>query len=374
MIKVGITGQAGFIGTHLYNFFSLKENIFELIDFNDKDFEDLNTLKKFVTNCDCIIHLAALNRHNKPEEIYTKNVELVDKLITALEESGSKAHVIFSSSTQEDRDNLYGRSKKQGRQKLAEWARNNKNGFTGLIIPNVFGPFGKPFYNSVISTFSYQLVNNDVPRIEIDADLKLIYINELATIIENKIKNNIGTFEDSFIVLHSFSTNVTGILNKLNSFKSLYLEQGIIPPLESSFDINLFNTFRSYIDLKKLLPFKYKMHTDERGSFVELIKIHSGGQISFSTTKPGIIRGNHFHTRKIERFIVLNGDALVQLRKKGTSEIFSFKLSGKEPSFIDIPVWYTHNIINIGNDELVTLFWINEFYNAEDPDTFYEPV
>ena len=111
-----------------------------------------------------------------------------------------------------------------------------------------------------------------------------------------------------------------------------------------------------------------------RGNFVEIIKLNSGGQISFSTTKPNITRGNHFHTRKIERFSVIKGDALIQIRKIGTNKIINFKISGKEPSFVDMPIWYTHNIKNIGSDELYTIFWINEFYNPNDTDTFQELV
>ena len=142
---------------------------------------------------------------------------------------------------------------RNGRMKLAEWAKKNSSGFTGLIIPNVFGPFGKPFYNSVISTFSYQLVNNEIPTIEVDAELKLIYINELLDLIEDRIKNNLGTIEESILVPYTYSINVSGILTKLNNFKSLYFEKRIIPALDSTFDINLFNTFRRYLNIKKYI-------------------------------------------------------------------------------------------------------------------------
>ena len=374
MIKVGITGQSGFIGTHIFNYLSLKKEKFELVPSKNEFFLSDNLLTEFVSKCDCIIHLAALNRHNNANTIYDANLELVDKLISALEKSRSKAHIFFSSSTQEERNNVYGRSKKEGREKLVKWAIKNRSGFTGLIIPNVFGPFGKPFYNSVIATFSYQLVKNKVPSIEIDAGLNLIYINELSSIIEDKIKNNLGEIEESFIVPHTYSSNVSGLLSKLNNFKNLYLENGILPELNSTFDINLFNTFRSYINLKTQFPVVYKINTDERGDFVELLKLNCGGQVSFSSTKPGIIRGNHFHIRKIERFSVIKGEALIQLRKIGNSEILNFQLSGNNPSFIDIPVWYTHNIKNIGSSELLTVFWVNEIFNSDDPDTFYEVV
>ena len=129
-----------------------------------------------------------------------------------------------------------------------------------------------------------------------------------------------------------------------------------------------------YIDIKNHYPVKYIKNTDQRGAFVEVIRLNVGGQVSFSTTVAGITRGNHFHTRKIERFSVIKGNALIQLRQIGTTECFDLYLNGTEPSYVDMPVWYTHNIKNIGTEDLYTIFWINEFYDANDPDTFFETV
>lgn len=374
MIKVGITGQSGFIGTHLYNYLSLFKNDFTLIQFEDKYFETSNLLAEFVSKCDVIIHLAAVNRHYDQEEIYSKNIELVDKLISALSFTKSKASVLFSSSTQENRNNQYGRSKKEGREKLIEWAKNYKNGFIGMVIPNVFGPFGKPFYNSVISTFSYQLINDEIPKIEIDADLNLIYVTKLCEIIRTLILNNTEKIIEEFIIPHTITIRVSDILEKLKVYKENYIVSGIIPKLETDFDRSLFNTFRSYINYKTFYPFYYKKNEDERGIFVETMKLNIGGQVSYSTTKPGITRGNHFHTRKIERFAVIKGNAKIQLRKYNSNEIIEFILNGNDPSFVDMPVWFTHNITNIGDDDLITFFWINEFYNPEDTDTYFEKV
>ena len=135
-----------------------------------------------------------------------------------------------------------------------------------------------------------------------------------------------------------------------------------------------FNTFRSYIDYKTFYPQLYKNNIDDRGSFIEVLRSNSQGQYSFSTTKPQVIRGGHFHTRKIERFSVIRGKALIQLRKIGTTEVFDYYLSGEDPAYVDMPIWYTHNIKNIGEEELYTMFWINEFYDANNPDTFFEKV
>jgi UDP-2-acetamido-2,6-beta-L-arabino-hexul-4-ose reductase len=160
----------------------------------------------------------------------------------------------------------------------------------------------------------------------------------------------------------------------LDKYATEYFKNGIIPALNTSFERNLFNTFRSYIDIATHNPVKFVQHTDVRGAFVEVIRLNVGGQVSFSTTLPGITRGNHYHTRKIERFAVIKGNALIQLRKVGTDDILSFFLSGDEPAYVDMPIWYTHNIKNIGEEELLTNFWINEFYDQSDADTYFEEV
>lgn len=372
MKRIGITGQAGFVGTHLYNTLGLDKNKFIRIDFEDNFFDNEDILNNFVAQCDVIVHLAAMNRHNDPEVIYKTNIQLVEKIIKSCEKTNSTPHIIFSSSTQEERDNLYGKSKKEGRDLFEKWAINNNSKFTGLIIPNVFGPFGHPYYNSVVATFCYQLTHNETPKIEIDGEMKLIYVGELVKEIIKQIETENAL--KSFLVPHTSEIKVTELLNKLIKFKTNYFEKGEIPNLNNEFDKNLFNTFLCYIAHNQFFPFKLKLNTDDRGSFVETVKLNSGGQISFSTTKPNITRGNHFHTRKAERFAVIKGMALIELRRIGTNEILSFELNGDEPSFVDMPIWYTHNIKNIGEDELYTIFWINEHFNSEDADTFFEEV
>ena len=370
MIKVGITGQSGFIGTHLYNYLGLKEDI-QRIEFKDEFFEHRPALDKFIRSCDVIVHLAAMNRHGDQQVIYYTNIQLVKQLIDSLERTNSNPHILMSSSTQEKRNNPYGKSKKEGRKLLMVWAKDNDGKFTGLIIPNVFGPFGKPYYNSVVSTFSYQINHGEKPEIHIDAEMKLIYINDLVNMIYQIIIEKEYKFE--YFVKHKATAKVTKILTTLLEYKESYVDKGIFPKLDDYFELCLFNTFRSYLPVY-YFPRNLTLHSDDRGSFVETVKTLNQGQFSFSTTKPGITRGNHFHTRKVERFAVIKGKALIQLRRIGTDEIIEYKLSGQNPGYVDMPVWYTHNITNIGKDELVTLFWINEFYDPKDPDTFFEEV
>ena len=372
-LKIGITGQAGFVGTHLFNTMGLFPEKFTRVPFQDSFFEDQGKLEQFVSSCDTIVHLAAMNRHNDPEVIYNTNIGLVKQLIAACEATNSRPHILFSSSTQEERDNLYGKSKKEGRQLFEQWALNNKAQFTGLIIPNVFGPFGHPYYNSVVATFCHQLTHNETPKIEVDGEVKLIYVSELVNYIITQITNHESRITNHAIP-HTSIIKVSELLSKLTQYRNDYFEKGTIPNLDNPFNRNLWNTFLCYIDHENFFPFHLKLNTDNRGSFVETVKLNSGGQVSFSTTVPGITRGNHFHTRKAERFAVIKGRAIIELRRIGTDKVMTFELDGTRPSFIDMPIWHTHNITNIGDKELYTIFWINEHYDANDPDTYFEKV
>jgi len=372
MIKIGITGQEGFVGTHLYNTIALFPEEFERVDYDISFFGDAGLLDAFVAQCDVIVHLAAMNRHPDPQVLYDVNVGLVNTLIGSLQRTKSKAHVMLSSSSQEEKDNLYGKSKKLGRELLIEWANAAGAPFTGLIIPNVFGPFGQPYYNSVIATFSHQIANGETPQIQVDGELNLIYVGELVTEILNKIREN--TTNTAYFVPYTATAKVSELLALLQGYKNTYQDKGEIPAIRNTFERNLFNTYRCYMDIENHFPVKFTQHTDPRGSFVEVIRLGVGGQVSFSTTVPGITRGNHYHTRKIERFAVIKGKALIQLRRIGTAEVFDFYLDGDAPAYVDMPIWYTHNIKNIGDEVLYTNFWINEFYDANDGDTYFEEV
>ena len=370
--KIGITGSNGFIGTHLSNYLNLFHDKYTLVPFSRDYFDDEIGLDNFVSSCDVIVHLAALNRHNDPEVLYSKNIGLVNLLLKSIDRTKSKPHVIFSSSTQENIDNLYGKSKKEGREKFSQWASMSGSIFTGIIIPNTFGPFGDPYYNSVVATFCHQLTHDQTPKIEVDGELKLIYIYDLVQEIVLAIDN--GIHNDTYLVKHHHTIRVSKLLAQLMSFKNIYDSAGQIPLLESSFDFQLFNTYRCYLDLSNYFPRKYHQHHDNRGAFTELIRTDIKGQFSFSSTNPGVTRGNHYHLRKIERFSVIKGKACIKLRRIGTDKVFEFYLDGDAPAYVDMPIWYTHSITNIGEELLYTCFWINESYNPDDPDTYLEIV
>jgi len=369
MYKVGITGQQGFVGSHLYNFLGLKEDI-QLISYDKAMFENDDLLFSFVQQCDVIVHLAAMNRHEDQNVIHDTNVALVEKLIQACTSANHTPTILFSSSTQENLDNLYGISKKKGGALLEEWANTTGARIVNMVIPNVFGPFGKPKYNSVVATFCHAIARGETPTIINDSVVKLIYVNELIDHMYQYITSNIsGKVE----VPYYHEIKVSALLEKLLHFKQIYMDEKSFPSISDATDLALFNTFRCYVP-EDFYPVKFKNNIDNRGNFVEIARTNSVGQFSFSTTVPGVTRGNHFHTRKAERFAVIKGKARISLRKIGTDKVINYYLDGSTPSYVDMPIWHTHNITNIGDDELLTLFWINEPYNPEDPDTYFVNV
>ena len=368
-MKIGITGQQGFMGSHLYNYLELNEEN-TLIPFERNYLSDQDLLTAFVQKCDVIIHLAAMNRHEDQNVIYKTNIDLVKKLIAACEKANHQPHIIFSSSSQEEKDNLYGNSKKEGREALEKWGERTGGLVSSLIIPNVFGPFGKPNYNSVVATFCHSICRGKDVTVNNDSNIQLIYINELieeiARIIQDKKTGR-------RVIPFKHEISVIQLKDKLDTFKKQYIDNGVMPNLDSALDLALFNTFRCYVPHDHY-PVEFTEHTDNRGAFVEIMRANTSGQFSFSTTVPGITRGNHFHTRKAERFAVIKGKAKIQLRKINTDEVIEYILDGEKPSYVDMPIWYTHNISNIGDTELLTLFWINEPYNPENADTYFIAV
>lgn len=371
-MKVGITGKNGFIGYHLSHIIKYKFENYDIVPFQRSFFEDSELLNSFVSSCDVIIHLAGVNRADSSEEVYSSNIQINTALNYALLNTKFKGQLIFASSSQEEFASLYGKAKKESRIFLEHTVEQQGGNFTGLIIPNVFGPFCKPNYNSFIATFSNKILKEEEPIIIKDDSVPLIYVGNLVQQILDIIQfQNIIKLK---LIESDIEIKVSKVLNLLNYFKDSYFKYNKIPLFNNSFELNLFNTFRSYIDFEKTYPIELNKHSDERGFFSEIIKTEIGGQFSYSTTLPGITRGNHFHTRKIERFIVIAGKAKISLRKIGSNAVHEFLLDGEYPSFIDMPIWYTHNITNIGDSKLITAFWINEAYNPEDTDTYFENV
>ncbi len=369
-MRILISGHTGFLGKHLLRV--LKTNNLDFkIDFLEKnDFRNSTILGSKILKNDIIFHFAGVNRDTNEKEVFNKNNLINECLLKALMKISFNGKLIFSSSIQEESNTLYGKAKKDARIKFLNLSKELNFKFYGLLLPNIFGPFCRPFYNSFVSTFSSEIISNKTPEIEKDIDVSLIYVGDVMDSLIRIINSDIEINFKENIHIKKVST----VLSKLLKFHDEYIKRGIIPDIKSHFDLCLFNTFRSYIDYREFFPKKYNNFTDERGSFTELIRCNSGGQSSFSITNKNITRGNHFHTRKIERFSVIKGKAVIRLREVLSKDVMEFSFDGDTPSFIDIPIWYTHSISNIGQEELITCFWINEHYNDETSDTYIENV
>jgi len=361
-MRVGITGAAGFIGYNTYQYlkYATEHNPVAL----KRDFWDDPRIK----DCSWIIHLAGMNR-GKDEDVFNTNIELAIKLRDAISKGTT---VIVASSTQaNDRSTAYAKSKREVESILANHVR--------LRIPNVFGPFCKPNYNSFVATFCHKLCNDEEPEIINDGTVQLIHVSELIYTFVDIINNAI--FDDELLEDWQVTgVDVSEVLEQLKYYKDTYLTEGRIPTISDNFEKDLFNTFVNYIPKDKRL-IDTVMHSDDRGDLTEIVKVDgSEGQVFFSTTNPGFTRGNHVHFRKFERFCVIDGEAIITLRRIGEDSKgiqypkLEYKVSGDKIQFIDMPVGYTHSIKNIGKNILTTVFWISELYDEDDPDTYFEEV
>ena len=260
------------------------------------------------------------------EEILKTNVALAESLVAALEDCGTRPHLLFSSSTHSEGDTAYGRSKRNASEILGRWSEKTNATFANMILPHVFGEHGRPFYNSVVSTFCHQLAIGEQPVVHEDGNLELLHTQNLAAQIVRFIED--GASGD--IRLDGRAIRVSELLARLDSLAGSY-RSGVIPDLREAFDLQLFNTYRSYL-FPDTYPVELQRHSDDRGSLIEAVKSGHGGQAFASWTEPGITRGEHFHLGKIERFLVINGDATIRIRRLFDDRIHEFEVSGRRPS------------------------------------------
>ena len=368
---IAITGSRGFIGQHLTNYltFILKK---EIIPISRTSYKNPDELKSLLFNCNTVIHLAGVNRHESEEYIYDKNSQITSALCNALKKQKKLPKFINISSIHEGSNSAFGRSKLDNRKAFETLYSQNKDLFISLKVPNVFGPFCKPHYNSFIATFCHNLINKIEISIDDDKEIDLLYVDDLVHAVVKSLKSG----KKQEVEFSTTPRSVSEVFRTLRDMHSKYFIKAEMPDLNNKFELNLFNTYRSYLNYSTFFPKKRIKHLDERGYFAELLHLNSGGQISISSSKPEIERGNHFHTRKIERFQILRGSALVQIRKVNDSKVIEVKLDSKNLDFIDIPIWYTHNIINTSkkNEELFMLFWISEHYDPNSHDTYFMNV
>ena len=368
--RIGITGSQGFVAGHLIRRLEHQSD-HQLVLCPRKHFENSALLAEFVKSCDTIVHLAAINR-GSDEELFATNISLVDRLIAAAEKHQGNLQILFASSTQRDRDNAYGKSKRQGEERIRTWAsRGAARTAKILVIPNVYGPGCRPFYNSVVATFCHELAHGSEPKIVEDRDVEFVWINDLVDNLVDEIeaegRSQLRRIEGTALL------TVSQLLSKLRHFHCSHVDRNLVPDISDPLDASLYATYLSYLSMDQHRH-RPQVHRDDRGKLFEIIRMANGGQVFFSTTKPGVVRGDHFHTRKVEWFCVLKGEAAIRLRRVDSTDVHEFRVSGESPQFISIPVLHAHQIENIGDDELLTMFWCNEIFTSDDPDTYFEKV
>lgn len=371
----GITGAHGQFGWHMRcHFLPFKEDI-NLKLAGRKTFAKPQNLAGFIARTDAIIHLAGVNR-GSDEDVAQGNPHLARTLVSALDAALAQGklsplpHIVYASSTHAENDNLYGRSKREAGEILAKWARQNGAPYSELVFPHLFGEHARPFYNSAVSTFCHQLATGEKLSVHGDGQVELLHFQDAARQVSDILKEK----RTGIIRMQGTAMSVRDLAERLTDLHESYVQKQIVPDLRDWTQMRLFNTLRAALYDNGYYPVTLKMHTDERGALTETIKSMNGGQSFFSTTKAGITRGNHYHYHKVERFLVLRGQARISIRKLFSDEVHHFDVSGDHQQYIDMPALHTHAITNTGEEELVTLFWAHEIFDPEHPDTVFEPV
>lgn len=371
-MKILVTGADGFIGKNLIaQLESLREH--EILGY-DKD-TGLERLRKYCGECEFVFHLAGVNRPENPAEYRVGNFGFTSQLLSLLKEYRNTCPIMLSSSIQAELDNPYGISKKEGEDLLRTYGEETGARVLLYRFPNVFGKWCRPNYNSAVATFCYNIVN-DLP-VQVNGNetkLSLVYIDDVVEELLHALVGKENRGQDDFChVKNVHSVTLGEIMDLLHSFKKSRTTLQIPDMTDGSFSKKLYSTYLSYLPTEKFV-YPLKMNQDNRGSFTEIIRTANQGQFSVNISKPGIEKGNHWHNTKNEKFVVVSGNALIQFRKPGSEEIVSIHVSGENIEVVDIPVGYTHNIINEGDTDLITFMWCNECFDPEKPDTFFLKV
>lgn len=370
-MKVLITGSQGFVGKNLVSTLEYLDE-FKILTFDRSD--DLSLLNKHAAECDFVVHLAGVNRPEKIDEFYTGNVGLVENLIQALKASNNKAPILVTSSVQAELDNDYGKSKKAGEDVLISYGKENNVKILIYRLPNLFGKWSKPFYNSVVATWCHQISRNkQIDISDPNHQLTLVYIDDLVKEIIAALNNEANlVVKNYYSVLNTYKITLKSLAKTLQSFKDSRKNR-FIPNMDDSLTSKLYSTYLSYLPID---DFSYNLltHKDSRGSFSEFIKSKYAGQVSINVSAPYQVKGNHWHHSKNEKFLVVKGEALIKFRNIFNQEVIEYKVSDKNLEVIDIPPGYTHNIINLTNEDMITIMWVNQPYNPDNPDTYYKEV
>lgn len=364
MANIAMTGANGFLGWHTRTALLEQSLIARKISVGDNF--DVESATAALNGVSRAIHIAGVNRASDAE-VEDGNVLFAEQFAKALLSAEIPPPVVvYANSTQSRGNSVYGQAKLRAAGILADAAASVGAEFVDVVLPNLFGEHGKPFYNAVTATFCHLLASGEQPKVENDKELNLLHAQNAADLLTGAA--SLSTQPELEV-----NETVSRLLARLEGISETYA-RGEMPDISLDFDRDLFNTYRSYA-FESLTPVSLTRHADARGSFFEIIRSHGGsGQSSFSTTMPGISRGDHFHRRKVERFTVLAGQATISLRKLFTSQIYDFPVTGESPMAIDMPTGWSHKITNTSDEVLYTSFWTNDIFDPAQPDTITEAV
>lgn len=368
-MKVVVTGAGGFIGRNLCATLDRIDGVEVKRVFSTTQRDEYS---QWIQEAEVIYHLAGVNRPKDPSEFVIGNTNFTREILEVASEGGIVPTVVISSTTQAVQDNDYGKSKRAAEQLVEEYASNGKIHGAIYRLPGVFGKWSRPNYNSVVSTFCYN-VANELPLEVRDPSfaLPLVYVDDVVQAFLSHLNSRfkgMGTFE----VTPVFHTTLGELADIISSFPGLR-ESLRSPKVGKGLEKRLYSTYLSYLPTDKF-SYPMELKKDNRGDLFEWIKSEDFGQIFVSTTKPGITRGNHYHHTKTEKFLVIRGEAEIGFRQIDSDQVITYKVNGSEPTVVDIPTGYTHNITNTGQTELITLFWANEIFDTERPDTYFLEV
>ncbi|MCW1306116.1 MAG: NAD-dependent epimerase/dehydratase family protein [Candidatus Parvarchaeota archaeon] len=370
MRTILVTGSNGFIGRNLIQNLSRNESN-KIITFGRNN--SLEDLKSFLGETDFVYHLAAVNRTNDETDFETVNVGLTQKIVDFLITMNKKVNIVMASSVQALADNPYGKSKKAAEDILKDYSDKMKTSVYIYRLPNVFGKWGKPNYNSVVSTFCYNTTHGkDIWISDENKEIELVYIDDVVKEFVRVLNSEDIGQSQIMNVKPTFKVTLGKLAQMITNFHE-NRKQSIVPDFSDEFVKRLYPTYLSYLD-KNDLSQTPELKTDERGSLFELVRSKQFGQIFISTTKPGYIRGNHYHDSKIEKFCLIKGAAIIMLRNLLTNESVSYHVSDQKIEIVDIPPGYTHSIQNVGNEEMIVLFWSDEIFDPQRSDTYYKRV
>lgn len=371
-MKVLVTGAKGFIGRNLISELERRENV-EVMPF-DID-SPAEALEEYCRECNFVFNLAGVNRPEHTEEFMEGNFGFASTLVQTLKKYQNTCPIMNSSSIQAALDNPYGKSKKAGEDMLYAYGKEVGAEVYVYRFPNVFGKWCRPNYNSAVATFCNNIANGLPIQVnDRSTVMHLVYIDDVVEELLQALDRHPHLNPDGYCYVPTVHEVTLGeIVDLLYSFKESR-ENLMIPDMtDGSFVKKLYSTYLSYLPTDGF-SYPLLMHEDARGSFTEILKSADRGQVSINISKPGIVKGNHWHHTKNEKFVVVSGRGLIQFRKIGSDEIIEYHVSGERLEVVDIPTGYTHNIINEGDTDMVTLMWCNECFNPDKPDTIYEPV